>query len=133
MKRARISHKTSAAAADPGLFTALRSVGILDVLFKYACGALGRAPCHHARLHRFTTLPCEKGGLASRLKLLWLAVALALVMAPPALAQCSMCRTSLSVTGDRGMRALNVGVLMLLVPTVAMMAGIGIVIYRRRD
>jgi hypothetical protein len=25
--------------------TALRSVGRLDVLFKYACGDLGRAPC----------------------------------------------------------------------------------------
>ena len=39
---ARISHKFSTAAADPGLGTALRSVGLLDVLFKYACGALGR-------------------------------------------------------------------------------------------
>ena len=39
---ARISHKFSTVVADPGLGTALRSVGLLDVLFKYACGALGR-------------------------------------------------------------------------------------------
>jgi hypothetical protein len=29
-----------------------------------ACGALGRAPCIHARLRRLATKPCEKSGLA---------------------------------------------------------------------
>ncbi len=47
---ARISHQLSAAATDKGLFTALRSVGLLDVLFKYASGALGRAPCNQTPL-----------------------------------------------------------------------------------
>ena len=42
---ARISHRLSAATADTLADTALRSVGRLDVLFKYACGSLGRAPC----------------------------------------------------------------------------------------
>ena len=43
--------------------TALRSVGLLDVLSKYACGALGRAPCIHARLRRLATKSGEKCGL----------------------------------------------------------------------
>src|SRR5512145_3255775 len=43
---------------------ALRSVGLLDVLFKYVSGALGRAPCIHARLHRLATNLGEKYGLA---------------------------------------------------------------------
>jgi hypothetical protein len=30
---------------------------------EYACGALGRAPCIHARLRRLATKPCEKCGL----------------------------------------------------------------------
>jgi len=45
----RISHQLSAAVPDPGMSTALRSVGLLDVLSSmrtvaYACGAIGRAP-----------------------------------------------------------------------------------------
>jgi len=43
--------------------TALRSLGLLDVLSKYACGALGSAPCIHARLRRLATKPGEKCGL----------------------------------------------------------------------
>jgi len=48
--------------------TALRSVGLLDVLsstrtVEYACGALGRAPCVHARLRHLATKPGEKSGL----------------------------------------------------------------------
>jgi hypothetical protein len=31
---------------------------------EYACGALGRAPCIHARLRRLATKPCEKCGLS---------------------------------------------------------------------
>src|SRR5512136_3092493 len=30
---------------------------------EYACGALGCAPCIHARLRRLATKPCEKCGL----------------------------------------------------------------------
>ena len=51
----RIIHEASTAAADPGMYTALRSLRLLDVLFKYACGVFGRAPCIHARLHRLAT------------------------------------------------------------------------------
>jgi hypothetical protein len=37
---ARISHGLSAAAADPGMFTALRLVGLLDVLSNTSAGLL---------------------------------------------------------------------------------------------
>ncbi len=41
----RISHQWSAAAPDTSATTALRLVGHLDVLIKYACGTLSaRAP-----------------------------------------------------------------------------------------
>ena len=43
--------------------TALRSLRLLDALFKYACGVFGRAPCIHGPLHRLATKPCEKCGL----------------------------------------------------------------------
>ena len=33
---------------------------------EYACGALGRAPCIHARLRRLATKPDEKCGLAAK-------------------------------------------------------------------
>ena len=61
---ARISHQLSAATADTSAQTALRSVGLLDVLSKYACGGLGRAPCLERRLRRFATTTGEKCGLA---------------------------------------------------------------------
>jgi hypothetical protein len=32
---------------------------------KYVCGALGRAPCIHARLRRLATKPREKCGLTA--------------------------------------------------------------------
>jgi hypothetical protein len=62
----RISHQPSTAAADPGMSTALRSVGLLDVLSSTSAGPLGRASCIHARLHRLATKPGEKCGLMPR-------------------------------------------------------------------
>jgi hypothetical protein len=38
---ARISHQLSTAAADPGMSTALRSVGLLDILSSMAAGPSG--------------------------------------------------------------------------------------------
>ena len=43
--------------------TALRSAGLLDVLYKYDCKNLGHVPCVHAQLHRLVTAFGEKGGL----------------------------------------------------------------------
>ena len=60
---ARISHQLSAAAADSGMSTALRSVGHLDVLSSTPAAPSGRAPCIHARLHRLATKSGEKSGL----------------------------------------------------------------------
>ncbi len=60
---ARISHRLSTAAADPGMSAALRSVGFLDVLSSTPAESSRRAPCIHARLRRLATKPCEKSGL----------------------------------------------------------------------
>jgi hypothetical protein len=60
---ARISHQISAAAADPGISTALRSVGFLDVLSSTPAESSRRTPCIHARLRRLATKPGEKCGL----------------------------------------------------------------------
>jgi hypothetical protein len=43
--------------------TALRSVGLLDVLSSTSAGPSGRAPCIRARLRRLATKPSEKSGL----------------------------------------------------------------------
>ena len=51
----RIIHEASTAAADPGMSTALRSVGFLDVLSSTPAESSRRAPCIHARLHRLAT------------------------------------------------------------------------------
>jgi hypothetical protein len=51
----RIIHEASTAAADPGMSTALRSVGFLDVLSSTPAGSSLRAPCIHARLRRLAT------------------------------------------------------------------------------
>jgi hypothetical protein len=59
----RTSHQVSTAAAYPGMscFVALPRAPRRTV--EYACGALGRAPCIHARLRRLATKPGEKCGL----------------------------------------------------------------------
>jgi len=41
----RISHELTTAAAYTSVLTALCSVGLLDVLYKYVCGGLGRMSC----------------------------------------------------------------------------------------
>ena len=51
----RIIHEASTAAADPGMATALRSVGFLDVLSNTPVESSRRAPCIHARLRRLAT------------------------------------------------------------------------------
>jgi hypothetical protein len=51
----RIIHEASTAAADPGMSTALRSVGFLDVLSSTLAESSRRVPCSHARLHRLVT------------------------------------------------------------------------------
>ena len=43
----RIIHKVSTAAWEFPAPTALRSVGLLDVLHEYASGGLGRKPCQN--------------------------------------------------------------------------------------
>ena len=68
----------------------------------------------------------------------WLAALLfsaALLSAVPATAhgQCAMCRANLEAAGHDGMHTMNTAVLMLIVPTVGLMACIGVVVYRKKD
>ena len=59
---------------------------------------------------------------------------LTLLLALPAAlaAQCSMCRENAAATGERG-RALNLGILVLLVPTLGMFVSVFVFALRRRD
>ena len=62
-------------------------------------------------------------------------VILLALSAPPAFAQCSMCATSAQAAGQKGQRALNRAVGILLVPPLAMMTLlVGLAFrYRNRD
>ena len=66
--------------------TALRSLRLLDVLFKYACGVFGRAPCIHGTLHLLAKKPREKCGLRRFLSvsLIFLVISALSVSALPA-------------------------------------------------
>ena len=50
-------HKLSTASAESSILTALRSVGLLDVLHEYACGGLGRDALSGWRFRRLATTP----------------------------------------------------------------------------
>ena len=60
---ARISHTNSTATPESSLWTALCSVGLLDVLHEYACGGLGRSALSSRPFRRFATIWCEQCGL----------------------------------------------------------------------
>ena len=51
----------------------------------------------------------------------------------PAAAQCILCYSSAAGSGGRGIRALQIGILVLLVPTLTFMAGLLWIAYRRRN
>ena len=53
--------------------------------------------------------------------------------AAPAAAQCIMCYASAAGAGSRGIRAIQIGILVLLVPTLTIGAGVLWVAYRRRN
>ncbi len=67
-----------------------------------------------------------------RLPFLWVIVVLAmLVLCPDALAQCAMCRASLAGSNNALLiRNFNIGVLVMLVPPVAMFCSIFVVLRR---
>ena len=56
-----------------------------------------------------------------------------LVSSMSAAAQCIMCYASAAGSGGRGIRALQIGIFVLLVPTLTMLAGVVWITYRRRD
>ena len=55
-----VSHHHSTASAESSVLTALRSVGLLDVLHEYACGGLGRDALSGRPFRRFVTSGDEK-------------------------------------------------------------------------
>jgi hypothetical protein len=59
-------------------------------------------------------------------------LAAALAAAPEAWTQCSMCRTGAEAAGDGG-AALNLAILVLLVPTLTFFVGILVISHRRAD
>jgi len=60
------------------------------------------------------------------------AAALALLWAPAAAAQCALCRTALQGAGEATARTMNLGILVLLVPPVAIFCAIFAAAVRRR-
>ena len=71
--------------------------------------------------------------LSRWLSALALTVAVCLLNAAPAAAQCIMCYASAAGAGGRGIRALQIGILVLLLPTLAIGAGVLWLAYRRRN
>ena len=67
------------------------------------------------------------------LSALALTVAVFFLNAAPGAAQCIMCYASAAGAGGRGIRALQVGILVLLAPTLAIGAGVLWLAYRRRN
>ncbi len=66
------------------------------------------------------------------LALVALVVAALVVCGAPALAQCAMCRATLTGANSNFIRNLNLGILVLLVPPVSIFCSIFIVAIRRR-
>jgi hypothetical protein len=60
-------------------------------------------------------------------------IAVHFLTAAPVSAQCILCYTSVAGSGDRGIRTLQIGILILLVPTVAMLSGLVWMAVRRRN
>ncbi len=56
-----------------------------------------------------------------------------LAAAAPLAAQCAMCVRNASAVGARGFQAMNLGILVLLLPLVAIAGGICWTAYRYRD
>ena len=52
--------------------------------------------------------------------------------AAPAAAQCVLCYISAAGSGDRGIRTLQIGILILMIPTVSILAGLFWITVRRR-
>jgi hypothetical protein len=66
------------------------------------------------------------------LAMILLAVVLASVLAPEALAQgCSMCVQNAAAAGEAGRKALNTGILVLLTPTLLLFGGVFFLLRRR--
>lgn len=80
-----------------------------------------RVPRHHGRVLCLTAL-------------ILLGIALCAAIAPHAAAQgCAMCYQNAASSGTQGRAALRHGILILLLPALALFIGIFVLIYRRRN
>ena len=61
------------------------------------------------------------------------AVAAHLLTAAPAAAQCVLCYISAGGSGSRGIRTIQIGILILMIPTVAILTGLVWMVVRRRN
>ena len=71
--------------------------------------------------------------LKSHLWKLMLAAMLAMLNAPAVMAQCAMCRTALESAGGGLAKSLNLGIIVLLIPPVAIFCAIFVTAYKRRS
>ncbi len=62
-----------------------------------------------------------------------LVVAACWAASAPALAQCAMCYATAASQSDKGIQALNLGIIVLLIPPVTMMGGILLYAFRCRN
>ena len=62
-----------------------------------------------------------------------LTVLLLAVTAPPAAAQCAMCYSTAAAQDSEAIKALNLGILVLLIPPVAIMGSILLLAFRYRN
>ena len=60
-------------------------------------------------------------------------ILLAACLAMPALPQCQMCRTAAAAQQEKAAKALNAGIVVLGLPPVAILLGIGGLLYRYRN
>jgi len=70
---------------------------------------------------------------SSKWRLSLCGVALALLFAMPALPQCQMCRTAAAAQQEKAAKALNAGIVVLGLPPVAILLGLGGLAYRYRN
>lgn len=75
----------------------------------------------------------EKNIMLHRLLSVLALSALMLAAAAPAAAQCAMCRETASFQRAKAIEALNAGILVLGVPPIALLSGIGFVAFKRRN
>jgi len=80
-----------------------------------------------------THLAKRRRPVSGWLSAILLAAAAHFLTAAPAAAQCVMCYVSGGGAGNRGIRTIQIGILILMIPTVSFIAGLVWMVVRRRN